>query len=132
MLGHFGAFAEVGSTYQLKFGSAAGFFPTSHEDRSLWWDSMLLLILGGIPWHCYFQRVLSSPTPQVARKLSIIAAGLCILMAIPPALLGMAGAVFDWQGHGMTPPAGDFLILPTVLRDLTPHWVGFIGLCAVA
>ena len=97
-----------------------------------WWDAMLLLIFGGIPWHCYFQRVLSSPTPRVARQLSLAAAVLCCLMAIPPALIGMVGAVFDWQAAGLAPPAGDFVILPTVLRDLTPGWVGLVGLCAVA
>lgn len=97
-----------------------------------WWDAMLLLIFGGIPWHCYFQRVLSSPSPRVAQQLSLAAALLCCLMAIPPALLGIAGAVFDWQAAGLAAPAGDFVILPTVLRDLTPRWVGLIGLCAVA
>jgi high affinity choline transporter 7 len=118
------------SLYSAKFPAAHGFFPA--EQRGLWFDSACLLIFGGIPWHCYFQRVLSSPTPEVARRLSFIAAFLCILMAIPPALLGMAGAVYDWSGHGLAAPAGDFLILPTVLRDLAPHWVGIVGLCAVA
>ncbi|MCW5866005.1 MAG: hypothetical protein KIS61_01965 [Candidatus Eremiobacteraeota bacterium] len=61
--------------------------------------------------------------------MSLIAAGLCLLMAIPPALLGMAGAVYSWQGQA---PAGDFLVLPQVLRDLAPQWVGILGLCAVA
>ena len=28
-----------------------------------WWDVSLMLMLGGIPWNCYFQRVLSCQTP---------------------------------------------------------------------
>ena len=32
-----------------------------------WWDVSLMLIFGGIPWNCYFQRVLSCQTPRKAR-----------------------------------------------------------------
>ena len=124
---HFPSLGAVWQAYQLKFPDSCGFFPRDHH--GLWFDNACLLIFGGIPWHCYFQRVLSSPTPAVARKLSLIAAVLCLLMAIPPALLGMAGSVYDWSGHA---PAGDFLVLPQVLRDLAPRWVGVLGLCAVA
>ena len=28
-----------------------------------WWDVSAMLMLGGIPWNCYFQRVLSCRTP---------------------------------------------------------------------
>ena len=28
-----------------------------------WWDLSLMLILGGIPWNCYFQRIQSCRTP---------------------------------------------------------------------
>ena len=31
-----------------------------------WWDVSLMLIFGGIPWNCYFQRVLSCRTPRDA------------------------------------------------------------------
>ncbi len=135
-LGHFASIGEVWSLYQAKFGTSTNLIPPLDGSWGLqalpWMDSMALLVMGGIPWHCYFQRVLSSPTPADARRLSYWAAALCVLMAIPPALLGMIGAVFDWAGHGLPSPAGDFLILPTVLRDLTPGWVGILGLCAVA
>ena len=33
-----------------------------------WWDVSLMLIFGGIPWNCYFQRVLSCRTPRDARR----------------------------------------------------------------
>lgn len=127
---HFDSWQGVWTAYQQKFPESSGFWPL--QRHGLWLDNACLLIFGGIPWHCYFQRVLSSSSPQVARRLSYSAAVLCLLMAAPPALLGMAGAVFDWTAHGLTPPQGDFLILPQVLRDLAPRWVGILGLCAVA
>lgn len=127
---------ESWALYQAKFGSLAGFFPPMDAmsdpawglSTFTWWDGMLLLVFGGIPWHCYFQRVLSCSSPQAARTLSMGAGLLCLVFAIPPALLGIAGAVNTW---GPTAPDG-FVILPTVLRDMTPGWVGLIGLCAVA
>jgi high affinity choline transporter 7 len=140
VLSHFGSLSELWARYQVQFGSKAAFFPPAdalaRADWGLatwtWWDSLFLLIFGGIPWHCYFQRVLSSPTARIGQRLSYYAAGCCLVMAVPPAILGMAGAIFDWKGHGLTPPQGAFLILPQVLRDLTPGWVGVAGLCAVA
>lgn len=127
VFGHFPSVGQVWTAYQARFPGTCGFLPD--EGHGIWFDNACMLIFGGIPWHCYFQRVLSSPTPAVARKLSLIAAGLCLFMAIPPALLGMAGAVYDWPGQA---PAGDFLVLPQVLRDMAPRWVGILGLCAVA
>ena len=36
-----------------------------------WWDVAIMLTLGGIPWNCYFQRVLSCRTPRDAQQMSI-------------------------------------------------------------
>ena len=33
-----------------------------------WWDVSLMLMLGGIPWNCYFQRVLSCTSPREGRR----------------------------------------------------------------
>src|SRR5438093_1296321 len=41
-----------------------------------WWDVSLMLIFGGIPWNCYFQRVLSCRTPHDAKRQSILAGAL--------------------------------------------------------
>jgi high affinity choline transporter 7 len=57
-------------------------------DRWFYLDYGLLLIFGGIPWQVYFQRVLSSKTAGRAQILSYVAAFGCILMAIPPVLIG--------------------------------------------
>ena len=60
-------------------------------DPSEYWsylDYGLLLIFGGIPWQVYFQRVLSSKSASRAQMLSYVAAFGCIIMAIPPVLIG--------------------------------------------
>lgn len=60
-------------------------------DSSEYWsyiDNGLLLIFGGIPWQVYFQRVLSSKSAGTAQILSYVAAVGCVLMAIPPVLIG--------------------------------------------
>lgn len=60
----------------------------SSEEYWFYLDYGLLLIFGGIPWQVYFQRVLSSKTAGRAQVLSYVAAIGCILMAIPPVLIG--------------------------------------------
>lgn len=60
------------------------------KDEEFWFylDYGLLLVFGGIPWQVYFQRVLSSKSAGRAQLLSYVAAFGCVLMAIPPVLIG--------------------------------------------
>lgn len=51
-------------------------------------DYGLLLILGGVPWQVYFQRVLSAKSAFKAQILSYVAAVGCIVMAVPPMIIG--------------------------------------------
>lgn len=62
----------------------------SVSSTDIWFyiDYGLLLIFGGIPWQVYFQRVLSSKSAGRAQILSFVAAFGCVLMAIPPVLIG--------------------------------------------
>jgi high affinity choline transporter 7 len=97
-----------------------------------WWDLSVMLVLGGIPWNCYFQRVLSCQTPAKARWHSIIAGGLTILLTVPPLLLGMAALTNAW------PPEARAALrehpdraLPMLLREMTPYGVGVLGLGAI-
>ncbi|CAF5066631.1 unnamed protein product, partial [Rotaria sp. Silwood1] len=53
-----------------------------------WMDNMFLLIFGGIPWQVYFQRVLSAKSAKKAMYLSFCAAVGCVLLAMPPVLIG--------------------------------------------
>lgn len=106
-------------------------FPTGNG-LWLWLDMALLLICGGIPWQVYFQRVLAMPDESSAVRLSWMAGIGCLLLAIPPVIIGAAGAVADWQALGATPPENAAMILPEVLRHMTPSVVGTLGLAAVA
>ena len=99
-----------------------------------WIDMAFLLMLGGIPWQVYFQRVLSARDEKTARYLSFSACFGCLLMAAPAVLIGMIGATVDWGSvrEGLQAPEQASLILPHVLKNLTPPWIGTIGLGAIA
>jgi high affinity choline transporter 7 len=136
-----GGFSEMASRYHAMGGSFTSIFPpvrdlAHHAGWTAplvwnWWDWSLLLILGGIPWNVYFQRVLAVPTVRVAKHFSVYAGFLCAVAAVPPLILGIVGSVFPWKslGLGIEYPA---MILPYVLRYLTPYTVGVLGLGAVA
>ncbi|XP_076826169.1 high-affinity choline transporter 1-like [Clavelina lepadiformis] len=102
-----------------------------------WIDSTLMLIGGGIPWQCYFQRVLSAKTPTTARTLSIVSCFGCIFMSTPSILIGAAASSINWTattyGPGTPLENGEeAMILPICLQYLTPHAVAFFGLGAAA
>ncbi|KAM7364014.1 choline transporter [Cochliomyia hominivorax] len=107
------------------------------EQRWFYIDYGLLLIFGGIPWQVYFQRVLSSKTASRAQILSYVAAAGCILMAIPPVLIGAIAKATPWNETDYTGPypltvQETSMILPMVLQYLTPDFVSFFGLGAVS
>jgi high affinity choline transporter 7 len=91
-----------------------------------------MLMLGGIPWNCYFQRVLACRDPGVARWHSWIAGFLTIGLTIPPLLLGVAAFNYHWPpeiaARLQAQPAD---ALPMVLQHLTPPFVAFLGLAAI-
>jgi high affinity choline transporter 7 len=120
--------------YQEKMGVNAFPWPSLSWGNSfyLWWDSALLLIFGGIPWHVYFQRVLSSRDEVTAQWLSIGAGGLCLLAALPAVVIGMICATTDWAAIGLEGPENSAIALPYVLKHLAPPLVATIGLGALA
>ncbi|CAD5233116.1 unnamed protein product [Bursaphelenchus xylophilus] len=120
-------------------GEVGGSWP----DIFLWWDNMLLTIFGGIPWQVYFQRVLSSKTSRGAQMLSYAAGAGCIVMAIPPALIGAIARNTDWRLTDYRPYNNatklehipleqSSMVVPLVLQYLTPKWATFLGLGAVS
>lgn len=68
-----------------------GHVPT--QQLGTYFDCALLLTLGGVPWQVYFQRVLSSRSVWNAQLLSYVAAFGCLLMAIPPMIIGAVARV---------------------------------------
>jgi len=138
---HVGGWGEMAARYKAGGGSFTALLPPirdlAHNSTWTlpqvlnWWDWSFLLMLGGIPWNVYFQKVLAVPTEKIAARFSIYAGFLCAFAAVPPLLIGIIGSLFPWKtlGLGIEYPA---MVLPYVLRYLTPYWVGVIGLGAVA
>jgi len=135
------AFDSVGglelawAKYQETKGAAASLLPTKEALGSYywnWWDYALLLMFGGIPWQVYFQRVLSAKDENTAVRLSLIAAVVCIVVAIPAVLIGVVADVAQWETMGLLPPPDSASTLPWVIRYLTNPWVATIGLGAIA
>ncbi|MBR9920931.1 MAG: sodium:solute symporter [Bacteroidetes bacterium] len=130
-----GGWEEVWPAYKDQMGASAYPWPNREALGAyywVWWDYALLLILGGIPWQVYFQRVLAAKDIPTARRLSVIAGVVCLLAAIPAVLIGMSGAVADWQGMGLPEPPDYASILPHAIRYLANPWMAAIGLGAVA
>ncbi|XP_003738335.1 high-affinity choline transporter 1 [Galendromus occidentalis] len=102
-----------------------------------WLDCGLLLMLGGIPWQVYFQRVLSCRSAFKAQLLSYVAAVGCIVMAVPAMIMGAVAKATRWNEtdyHGPYPltEKESALVLPLVLQYLTPAFVSCLGLGAVS
>ncbi|KDR24329.1 high-affinity choline transporter 1-like isoform X2 [Zootermopsis nevadensis] len=105
-------------------------------DLGEWFDSLLLLIFGGIPWQGYFQRIFSMKTTKSAQILSVVSFFGCVIMAFPPAFIGIVAKSTDWANvegfrRNVSDSEGE-IILPLVLRYLTPNWVSFFGLGAIS
>lgn len=100
-----------------------------------WIDCGLLLMLGGIPWQVYFQRVLSCRSAFKAQVLSYVAAVGCIVMAVPAMIMGAVAKATNWNETALERPLKESesaLVLPLVLQYLTPSFVSCLGLGAVS
>lgn len=129
-----GGWDTAWAAYQVKFGAAASFIPSKEALGHYywnWWDYAILLVLGGIPWQVYFQRVLAAKDENTARNLSILSGIVCLFVAIPAIMIGVIGSSADWVALGGA-PANSLEILPVVMKSMTPPIVATIGLGAVA
>jgi high affinity choline transporter 7 len=97
-----------------------------------WWDVAAMLTFGGIPWNCYFQRVLSCRTPHEAQRMSIGSGVLTFAFVVPPLLVGMAAFCYVWPAALATRVAANpSEALPLMLRQTAPGWVALLGLLAI-
>lgn len=90
-----------------------------------WWDVSLMLVLGGIPWNCYFQRVLSCRSERDAQRMSIYSGLLTIAFVVPPLLIGISAVA---SGRSIANPSE---VLPLMLKQAAPAWVAILGLLAI-
>lgn len=97
-----------------------------------WWDVSFMLMLGGIPWNCYFQRVLSCRSAAHAQAHSILSGLLTIALTAPPLMMGLVAATYAWDDDTTTllaqQPAH---ALPLIFKHLMPPLVGLLGLAAI-
>uniref|UniRef100_A0A8B9GSK1 Solute carrier family 5 member 7a n=1 Tax=Astyanax mexicanus TaxID=7994 RepID=A0A8B9GSK1_ASTMX len=131
------AVADIGVTAVKELYQDPWLGEIDSSDKWMWADNFCLLMLGGIPWQVYFQRVLSASSATYAQVLSFLAAFGCIVMAVPSVLIGAIGASTDWNqtSYGSVPPMQkdeSEMILPIVLQHLCPPYVSFFGLGAVS
>ncbi|KAL3215445.1 hypothetical protein MRX96_034156 [Rhipicephalus microplus] len=107
------------------------------EDITQLLDFFLMTALGGIPWQVYFQRVLSCPTVTEAKILSFMAAIGCILLAVPPVLIGVtakhtnftiAGYPHSYELNDVDSPR----VLPFTIVYLTSGMTAIFGLVSIA
>jgi len=105
------------------------------QDWGVWIDYAFLLLLGGIPWQCYYQRVLSSKTATRAQMLSYGGGLIALIMTVPSVLFGAIAKATRWEetDWGSAPKGTDTkLVLPLCLQYLTPTAVAFFGLGAIS
>ncbi len=97
-----------------------------------WWDTSLMLVFGGIPWNCYFQRVLSCRTPRDAARQSVLAGVLTILLTVPPLLMGVAAFAVPWPAETTARlQATPAEAMPLLFARAVPAGVGLLGLAAI-
>ena len=140
VLGAVGGLSHAWEVYRTARPEAAVFIPPLAAGSGLWtgpaivswWDVSVMLVLGGIPWNCYFQRVLSCRTPNAARAHSLIAGGLTMSLTLPPLMLGLAASVYQWPAalaQSLSAQPAD--AVPLLFRYVTPPLVGALGLAAI-
>jgi high affinity choline transporter 7 len=130
VLGGVGGFDQAWNQYAAARPDGMGIFPS--ESILAWSDVSLMLILGGIPWNCYFQRVLSCQSPRKAQGHSIVAGVLTIAFTIPPLLLGLAAFSYPWTREAAARlQANPAETLPMLFAHAVPPIIGIFGLAAI-
>ena len=135
-----GGLAHVWATYVGARPEGVGMLPPLHPHTDLWngasivgwWDVSLMLVFGGIPWNCYFQRVLSCRTPRDARRQSVLAGVLTMLFVGPPLLMGVAAFAYPWPVDVVarlraTPAEA----MPLLFARAVPPAIGLLGVAAI-
>jgi Na+/proline symporter len=135
-----GGLAHSWSAYLAARPEGAGLVPPLTAHTGLWtrgatvgwWDVSLMLVFGGIPWNCYFQRVLSCRTPADAKRQSMLAGVLTIAFTVPPLMIGVAAFAYPWSAADaarlQATPAD---AMPLLFAKAVPPLVGLLGLAAI-
>src|SRR5476649_1890998 len=104
----------------------------THASVIGWWDTSVMLMLGGIPWNCYFQRVLSCRSPRAAQGQSILSGVLTIGFTVPPLLMGVSAFAYPWSADivaRLTETPAE--VMPMLFLHAVPRVIGLLGLAAI-
>jgi len=130
------AVANIYAAVQDDGETPAWYGTVAEHEWGGWVDHALLCLLGGIPWQCYFQRVLSAQSSRRAVILSFGGAAIALILTGPAVLFGAVARATDWSktDYHCPAPAGDTakLVMPLVLQYLTPPTVAWFGLGAIS
>jgi Na+/proline symporter len=135
-----GGLAHAWQSYVAARPDAASILPPLASNTGLWtpaaisgwWDTAAMLVFGGIPWNCYFQRVLSCRTPADARGQSILAGVLTIAFTVPPLLMGLAAFAYPWPtASAARLQASPADAMPLLFATAVPPAIGLLGLAAI-
>ncbi len=104
----------------------------THASVIGWWDTSVMLMLGGIPWNCYFQRVLSCRSPRAAQGQSILSGVLTIGFTVPPLLMGVSAFSYPWSADIVARlTARPAEVMPMLFLHAVPRVIGLLGLAAI-
>lgn len=92
-------------------------------------DQLLMATFGGIPWQVYFQRVLSARSVFSAKLMSYLTAIGCIVLAIPPAVIGAASRSANFTA---TAYSGPFNLMETERKNVLAYAVGYLAPSALS
>ena len=97
-----------------------------------WWDTSLMLVLGGIPWNSYFQRVLSCRSPKDAASHSYLAGTMTIALTVPPLLMGLGAFAYPWNPDAAARLAATPAdAMPLLFAQAVPPAISVLGLAAI-
>jgi high affinity choline transporter 7 len=128
------------SYYVEQKGTAARWFPPLEADGYWtsprivgWWDLAIMLVFGGIPWNCYFQRIQACQTPGKAQWHSISAGAITIVLTVPPLLIGLAAFGYQhWTPEARAQlAASPTLAMPLFFAYVLPPVAAILGLTAI-
>jgi high affinity choline transporter 7 len=98
-----------------------------------WWDLSIMLVFGGIPWNCYFQRIQACQTPSKAQWHSVFAGVLTMVLTVPPLLIGLAAFGYPhWTAEARAQlDASPTMAMPLLLAQALPPLAAIAGLTAI-